>query len=166
MDVLLGDNPPPQTNSSRRLSGSHRSSPLHPLSSHTSGDPRRRLSFYPIHSFETGFELVDWLNSAIRPLSLYFPMLAIFQNNTKYRNSCHFVSPISDLLSRLWRRNEKPPDRVTNVNISMDITVKCSAGGQQNPGDLHDFWSHLASRRTKKSTTKPARFLKAATKHF
>ena len=44
---------------------------------HTFGHPRRRLRLHPIQCFETGLKFVDWLNRAIGPFGLYFPMLAI-----------------------------------------------------------------------------------------
>jgi hypothetical protein len=53
------------------------------LAAHTFGHPRRRLRLHPIQSFETGLKFVDWLNGAIGPFGLYFPMLAIFKDHTK-----------------------------------------------------------------------------------
>ena len=58
---------------------------------HTFGQPRRRLRLHPIQSFETGLKFVHWLNCAIGPFGLYFPMLAIFKNHTKYRSSRRHV---------------------------------------------------------------------------
>ena len=49
---------------------------------HTFGHPRCRLRLHPIQSFETGLKFVDWLNRAIGPFCLYFPILAIFKNHT------------------------------------------------------------------------------------
>jgi hypothetical protein len=46
--------------------------------SHASSHPRGRLPLHPIQGFKTGFALVNRFNSAIRPLGLYLPMLAIF----------------------------------------------------------------------------------------
>jgi hypothetical protein len=50
---------------------------------HMFGHPRRRFRLHPIQSFETGPKFVDWLNGAIGPFGLYFPILAIFKNHTK-----------------------------------------------------------------------------------
>ena len=58
---------------------------------HTFGHPRFRLGLHPIQSFETGLKFEHWLNCAIGPFGLYFPMLAIFKNHTKYWSSRRHV---------------------------------------------------------------------------
>ena len=67
---------------------------------HTFGHPRRRLRLHPIQSFETGLEFVHWLNRAIGPFGLYFPMLAIFKNHTKYRSSRRHVFTHPHMMAR------------------------------------------------------------------
>ena len=67
---------------------------------HTFGHPRRRLRLHPIQCFETGLKFVDWLNRAIGPFSLYFPMLAIFKNHTKYRSSRRHVFTHPHMMAR------------------------------------------------------------------
>ena len=52
-----------------------------------------RFRLHPIQSFETGLKFVDWLNRAIGPFGLYFPILAIFKNHTKYRSRHVFTCP-------------------------------------------------------------------------
>ena len=67
---------------------------------HTFGHPRRRLRLHPIQSFETGLKFVDWLNRAIGPFGLYFPMLAIFKDHTKYRSSRRHVFTHPHMIAR------------------------------------------------------------------
>jgi hypothetical protein len=56
------------------------------------GQPLRRLCFHPILRFEAGLEFVALLNRAIWPLSFYFPMVAIFANDTKIGVSAVMLS--------------------------------------------------------------------------
>jgi hypothetical protein len=67
---------------------------------HTFGDPRRRFRLHPIQSFETGLKFVDWLNRSIGPFGLYFPILAIFKNHTKYRSSRRHVFTYPHMMAR------------------------------------------------------------------
>jgi hypothetical protein len=67
---------------------------------HTFGHPRRRFRLHPIQSFETGLKFVDWLNGAIGPFGLYFPILAIFKNHTKYRSSRRHVFTYPHMMAR------------------------------------------------------------------
>jgi hypothetical protein len=62
--------------------------------------PTRRLRLHPIQCFETGLKFVDWLNRAIGPFGLYFPMLAIFKNHTKYRSSRRHVFTHPHMMAR------------------------------------------------------------------
>jgi hypothetical protein len=67
---------------------------------HAFGHPRRRLRLHPIQSFETGLKFVHWLNRAIGPFGLYFPMLAIFKNHRKYRSSRRHVFTHPHMMAR------------------------------------------------------------------
>ena len=55
---------------------------------------------HPIQSFETGLKFVDWLNRAIGPFGLYFPILAIFKDHTKYRSSRRHVFTYPHMMAR------------------------------------------------------------------
>jgi hypothetical protein len=52
---------------------------------YTLGRPRRRFRLHPIESFKTSPEAFNVLNRAIGPFGLHEPMLAVFENNAKYR---------------------------------------------------------------------------------
>ena len=67
---------------------------------HTFGHPRRRFRLHPIQSFETGLKFVDWLNRSIGPFGLYFPILTIFKNHTKYRSSRRHVFTYPHMMAR------------------------------------------------------------------
>ena len=68
--------------------------------SYTFGHPRRRLRLHPIQSFDTGLKFVYLLDRAIGPLGLYFPMLAIFEDHTKYRSSRRHVFTHAHMTAR------------------------------------------------------------------
>ena len=59
----------PSTGTSRTTSSNESAAPAF--------QPRRRLRVHPVHSFKMGFETIDFLNCAVRPLGFHQPMLAV-----------------------------------------------------------------------------------------